>query len=119
MLRRAARRSPRAGRTLALRLPSCLCRAFALTARAALQALQGAFSQEACGVHTARTVPCRRCSGVGCVRVRHVAPLLLLPKRPMISSQFDAAAALKHFSGVLNQGAPRFRVHNVTVALDP
>ena len=53
------------------------------------------------------------------MRVRHVAPLLLLPKRPMISSQFDAAAALKHFSGVLNQGAPRFRVHNVTVALDP
>jgi hypothetical protein len=51
------------------------------------------------------------------VPVRHVAPLVLLPKRPMIISQFDAAAALNHFSG--GPSAARFKVHNVRVALDP
>jgi len=59
---------------------------------------------------------CRKCCATGRVRVQHTAPLLLLPRRHMISSQFDAAAAWKHFSG---DASARFRVQNVRVALDP
>ena len=79
--------------------------------------MQGLFKQDEYGLRAARSVACRRCSGSGQVPVRHVAPLLLLPKRPMISSQFDAAAAWKHFSG--GTSTARFKVHNVRVALDP
>lgn len=79
---------------------------------------QGSFEQPASGIHPPRTVACRKCSSTGRLKVQHAAPLILLPKRHMISSQFDAAAAWKHFSGDASSRLT-FRVQNVRVALDP
>eukprot|EP00277_Geminigera_cryophila_P001079 CAMPEP_0179418338 /NCGR_PEP_ID=MMETSP0799-20121207/7933_1 /TAXON_ID=46947 /ORGANISM="Geminigera cryophila, Strain CCMP2564" /LENGTH=478 /DNA_ID=CAMNT_0021191579 /DNA_START=286 /DNA_END=1719 /DNA_ORIENTATION=+ len=76
----------------------------------------GFFEQPASGIHPSRTVPCRRCNETGRLQVKHTAPLLLLPKRQMISSQFDSAASWKFFGG---GDLARFRVQNVRVALDP